>query len=224
MNLTFYILLVISAYFVGSIPFGLVYASMRGVDIRKVGSGNIGATNVSRQFGFLGGFVPVFMLDFFKGAYPLIIIRIFGVQIEGLNTDIAMIIAGFVAAIGHIFPVFLKFKGGKGVATFAGFYFLLAPLIALYSLSIFIVCLFIFRILDIIAGKEYQNASFGKLVFKNLTKRLGFASIFAIAAIPIMVYFLEPARLAVMIFGIVVTILIIYSHRSNIAKLFTGEK
>ena len=161
MEIILFIILVIVSYFFGAIPFGLVYSRIRGVDIRKVGSGNIGATNVSRQFGFLGGFVPVFMLDFCKSALPVLIVRIFGVK--DLNPDIGMILVGFAAALGHIFPIYLKFKGGKGVATFAGFYFMTAPLESLICLAGFILVLMLFRLVSYIKNKEPK-------FFKNIQK------------------------------------------------------
>lgn len=125
-----YYFLFILSYILGSVPFGLLIAKLYKIDIRKVGSGNIGATNVARSCGKLAG-VLTFLLDFYKGIIVLIIARIY------LNPthDFELLIC-FFAIIGHAFPVFLKFKGGKCVAISFACLMVLYPSIAI-SLAIF---------------------------------------------------------------------------------------
>lgn len=143
MDIIILIIFSISAYLIGAIPFGLLYSLLRGVDIRKVGSKNIGATNVSRQFGFVGGFLPVFLLDLLKGALPVYFSRIF---IQGpIPQDIVLVVVGLMAIIGHMFPVYLAFKGGKGVATTLGVFLLIAPFEALIGGIAFLIVLFTAR-------------------------------------------------------------------------------
>src|SRR2546427_169669 len=113
----------VAAYFLGSIPFGLILTKLfGGADVRTVGSGNIGATNVARAAGPLAG-VFTLILDAGKGAGAVLL----G---ERLSNDSAtwMMFAAFAVLLGHCFPVWLKFKGGKGVATAAGMFFVVSPL------------------------------------------------------------------------------------------------
>jgi glycerol-3-phosphate acyltransferase PlsY len=196
MSIEILILVAAAAYFLGAIPFGYVYAKVRGVDIRKVGSGNIGATNVSRQFGFWGGFVPVFVLDFLKGAIPVVIVRL--IPPVPADLDICMLIVGMAAILGHLFPVYLKFKGGKGVATAAGVFMFIAPIPVAIALGVF-------------------------LLLYLITKTVAVGSIAAAIVLPVAIALLEPQRIIVLIVAIAAAILIIVMHRSNIAKLF-GKK
>src|SRR5256885_1659498 len=113
------ILLVVAAYLLGAVPFGYLVARWRGVDILRQGSGNIGATNVGRVLGRRYG-ILVFVLDFAKGAIPVAAaIRVgaaTGVA-DSLGTEGLPVAAGLAAFLGHLFPVYLRFRGGKGVAT-----------------------------------------------------------------------------------------------------------
>lgn len=204
MPIIVFIIVVIAAYFIGAIPFGLIYGLIRGVDIRKVGSGNIGATNVSRQFGFWGGFVPVFILDFIKGGLPVLIVSL--IQVEGFQgnqamMDIFMLITGFAAILGHSFPIYVGFKGGKAVATSAGVFCAIGWLYATLAIGVFLVVLLIAKLIT----KEWIVA---------------IASVCAAIALPLIVAFLPPFRLAILIFSIVISLLIIYLHRSNLKKMF----
>jgi acyl phosphate:glycerol-3-phosphate acyltransferase len=116
-----------AAYVIGAIPFGfLLFWAIRREDIRKHGSGNIGATNVGRVLGWRW-FPLVFALDFLKGAAPVWGARQFVLPPEGWTADDVAILAGLAAILGHMFPVFLGFKGGKGVATSAGVTCMLLP-------------------------------------------------------------------------------------------------
>ncbi len=217
--IVFWIILGIAAYFLGAIPFGYLYSRLRGVDITKVGSKNIGSTNVSRQFGFLGGFVPVFILDFMKGAIPVVVVRMLSVpgKVSVLEMDLAMLAVGMIAIIGHMFPIYLKFKGGKGVATAAGVFMLITPIQALLCVGVFVFVLFLARALALRGIQKKEP------FLKDLQKGVGISSVIAAAAFPISVALLESHRLAVLIVAILLAVLLIYRHKSNIAKLIKGE-
>jgi acyl-phosphate glycerol 3-phosphate acyltransferase len=125
------VLILLTAYLVGAVPFGYLVARARGVDLFKQGSGNIGATNVGRVLGRRFG-ILVFALDFAKGAVPVLASRL--APAEGLPVDSLPVAAGVAAFLGHLFPVYLRFRGGKGVATAAGVVAVLVPLTALAAL------------------------------------------------------------------------------------------
>src|SRR5262245_34443188 len=128
------------AYLIGAVPFGYLVARWRGVDITKLGSGNIGATNVGRVLGKPLGLL-VFLLDFAKGALPTAAARV----CFGDEADYLAVVAGLSAILGHMFPIYLGFIGGKGVATGAGVVFVLMPLPALGGLLVWIAMLCAFR-------------------------------------------------------------------------------
>jgi len=111
-----YILLIAAAYLAGSIPFGVIVACAHGVDLRKVGSGNIGATNVGRALGRKWGIV-CFALDMLKGLVPMLVAMAMLPPEKGPRELWIWLATGGATIIGHVFPVYLKFKGGKGVAT-----------------------------------------------------------------------------------------------------------
>ena len=122
-----------AAYLFGSMPFGVILARLfAGTDVRKAGSGNIGATNVARVVGPLAGILTL-VLDAAKGAAAVLLA-------ERLSNDSAtwMMIAGLAALVGHCYPVWLKFKGGKGVATAAGIFAALCPLACLAAVILFV--------------------------------------------------------------------------------------
>src|SRR5438445_8889042 len=130
-----YPLIPIAAYFLGSIPFGLILAKLfGGGDVRKAGSGNIGATNVARVVGPLAGILTL-IFDTWKGAAAVWLAS--RVTNESATW---MAIAAFVVLLGHCFPVWLKFKGGKGVATPLGVFLALCPLAAASALLLFLLC------------------------------------------------------------------------------------
>jgi glycerol-3-phosphate acyltransferase PlsY len=115
--------LVVLAYLIGSVPFGLVAGRMKGVDLRKHGSGNVGATNVVRVLGKPIG-IAVFFLDFLKGLLPTLLFSSFARRHGATgDPDSLALLFGAAAVLGHVFSVWLRFKGGKGVATSAGLCF-----------------------------------------------------------------------------------------------------
>jgi acyl phosphate:glycerol-3-phosphate acyltransferase len=186
------------AYLIGSIPFGLVLAKiLAGRDIRKSGSGNIGATNVARVVG-PGAGVLTLVLDAAKGA--------FAVWLVGHFTDhraTPMMLAGVTALVGHCFPVWLKFKGGKGVAPALGIFLALAPLAAVCDLTVFILVVLVWRYVSL-------------------------GSVSAAAAMPLLVYFLWAPGHApplVITFGtLFAAALVIFKHDANLQRLVDGTE
>jgi len=188
----------IAAYILGSIPFGLLLTRLIGdADVRKEGSGNIGAANVARVAGTLPGILTL-ILDAAKGAAAVLLA-------EHLSNESAgwMMIAGFAALVGHCFPIWLNFKGGKGVATAAGLFLVLCPLAFLGSLLLFILVVAFWRYVSL-------------------------GSIAAAAAMPLLIYFLWAPRHApppVITFGaLAVALLIVYKHDANIQRLVEGAE
>jgi len=191
-------LLLAAAYFLGSIPFGLILAKVfAGSDIRKSGSGNIGATNVARVAGPAAGILTL-ALDAAKGAAA--------VWLAGRFTDqssAAMTLAGVTALIGHCFPLWLRFKGGKGVATALGVFLILALPAALAALSVFILVSVVWRYVSL-------------------------GSVSAAAAMPLLMYFLWAPGHApplVVVFGtLFASALIIFKHDANLQRLVDGTE
>ncbi|MBQ8661976.1 MAG: glycerol-3-phosphate 1-O-acyltransferase PlsY [Alphaproteobacteria bacterium] len=194
----------IGGYFLGSIPFGLVLCYLAGYgDIRKIGSGNIGATNVLRTGNKTLALLTV-ILDASKAGMaawlackfvPADVYYLCGV--ESSANVIAALIAGSLAIIGHNFPVWLKFKGGKGVASAFGFVLVMTPKIALLALLIWLAMAFAFR---------YSSLS----------------AIVAATAVPVLTYFMSDEIHTVFYTAIVVLILV--RHHANFARLFRGEE
>jgi glycerol-3-phosphate acyltransferase PlsY len=179
-------------YLVGSIPFGfLVARRRRGVDIRRTGSGNVGATNVFRSAGVRAGLTTA-VLDVAKGAGA-----VFAAWAATGTVD-AGAIAGVAAVAGHAYPVWLGFRGGKGVATAFGAFTVLAPLPALVGLAIFGVVVRVTRYVS--AGSVAAAVSLGPLVY--------------LSAGP------PAATRAAFVSGC----LILFTHRSNLARLLAGSE
>lgn len=188
----------IAAYLLGSIPFGLLLTKAFGHgDVRKVGSGNIGATNVARAAGLLAGIFTL-ALDAAKGAAAVLLA-------EKLSNDSAtwMTIAALAVLLGHCFPVWLKFKGGKGVATAAGTFLVLSPLACLGAVVLFILVVIFWRYVSL-------------------------GSVSAAAAMPLLIYFLWAPHHApppsVTLGGLAAALLIIYKHRGNLQRLLGGAE
>jgi glycerol-3-phosphate acyltransferase PlsY len=144
-----YVCMPLGGYLVGSIPFGILVARLKGVDITKKGSGNIGATNVGRLLGWRFG-ILVFCLDFAKGAVPAALaMSLSPRQGDGPSPTMAGVLAGLGAFLGHLFSLFLRLRGGKGVATGAGVVFVLLPLPTLAALATWVVVLCSFRFVSL---------------------------------------------------------------------------
>jgi acyl phosphate:glycerol-3-phosphate acyltransferase len=188
----------LAAYLVGSVPFGLLLAKLfAGTDVRQSGSGNIGATNVARVVGPLAG-VLTLIFDIAKGAGAVLLA-------EKLSSGSArwMTAAAVAALLGHCFPIWLKFKGGKGVATAAGVFLVLSPLACLAAAILFVLVVVFWRYVSL-------------------------GSISAAAAMPLLIYFLWAPRHApppVVSFGaLAATLLILYKHRGNLQRLLQGAE
>jgi glycerol-3-phosphate acyltransferase PlsY len=138
----------IATYLVGAVPFGYLVARWRGVDIMREGSGNIGATNVGRVLGRRFG-ILVFLLDFLKGAIPVFAARTLGRSDLELPPDALPVAAGIAAFLGHLFPVYLRFRGGKGVATGAGTVDVLTPIPAAIALLSWVATLVVTRYVSV---------------------------------------------------------------------------
>jgi acyl phosphate:glycerol-3-phosphate acyltransferase len=193
------VLLLVGAYVLGAIPFGVLIAkALAGVDITGVGSGNIGATNVHRVLGWKAS-LPVMVLDIGKGLVPPLIAK--GMNLSWEPTlpviDIALI-AGLAAVLGHCTSPFLKFKGGKGVATICGAAIGATPPIALAGIVVF--------------------------AFVTLTTRyISLASITAVLATVVAAYLLRYDGLIIGSFA-AISLFIMYKHRSNVRRLLKGEE
>ena len=191
------------AYVIGSIPFGLVVGLAKGVDPRKAGSGNIGATNVGR---LLGGryFALVFAMDLLKGLIPT------AVAVAASSDVFVWLLVGFATIVGHMFSLFLKFKGGKGVATSAGVLLGIFPFFTYPGVIAILTFLVLFK------TTRYVSVA-----------SMGGAGIFPIAYVAvglIMGWPIFGRQLPLLVFACLVAVLIIYKHRTNIARLRAGTE
>lgn len=199
-----YISAALISYLIGSIPAGYLVGRLVGVDIRCRGSGNIGATNVLRVLGKPYGYA-VFLFDFFKGAaaVQLSMLLVHRAHPGSGTGELVGIMGGILCVIGHTYPVWLGFRGGKGVATSAGVFFGLMPIAALLVMIVWFV---IFQI----------------------TKYVSVASIGAAIALPltalVMVYLKQTHGMALVYFSVCLMVVIIWRHRSNLARLRKGTE
>jgi glycerol-3-phosphate acyltransferase PlsY len=191
-------------YLLGSVPFGYLAGRIAGIDIRTFGSGNIGATNVLRVLGKRYGY-PVFLFDFIKGAGAVqvsILICKVAAQPQ-LNSEICGVLAGISSVVGHSYPVWLSFKGGKGVATSGGVIFSLMPFAALIVGIVWIATFLVSRYVSV-------------------------ASITAAVALPIIVgamtYFRQLSSLLLLYFSICLAAVVIIRHGSNLSRLLNGTE
>jgi len=139
MTITLTISAILACYLIGAIPFGLLFTRwFSDIDVRNVGSGNIGATNVLRAAGKKAALLTLFA-DCLKGLLPVLAVKLF------FHDDLTSVLSGAAALLGHTFPIYLRFKGGKGVATSFGVALALTPLAALLSLITWAVAAFLWR-------------------------------------------------------------------------------
>lgn len=192
------ILITLVGYLIGSIPFGLIVTKLvKGVDIREFGSGNIGATNAYRVMGFGMGLL-VALLDIGKGAVAVYIAKLYSVSYYGEEVALFILVVGIAAIAGHNLSIFLKFNGGRGVATSVGVLgnLALVPIIITALLWITIIL---------------------------LTKYVSLASITGAVAVPIlMLIFSKPTEYV--IFCFLISAFVIYSHKPNIKRLLNGNE
>jgi glycerol-3-phosphate acyltransferase PlsY len=195
-----------ASYLIGSIPAGYIAGRIAGIDIRTAGSGNIGATNVMRVLGKRYGY-PVFVVDFLKGlvAVSLSIFIAKRAQPISVSTQLFGIIAAVSCVTGHSFPVWLGFKGGKGVATSAGALFGLMPFVALIGAAVWVITF-------------------------ELTRYVSVASMTAVLVVPIIILILmllkqtQTSGTALLYFSTCLAAVVIFRHRSNLSRLLRGTE
>lgn len=192
-----YFLALFIGYFIGSVNFAVLVAKYKGVDLFELGSGNPGATNVNRVLGRYWG-STVFLLDFSKGIFAVFLVQNY-LLLDGVNNHTLGIIGLSGAIIGHSFSIFLKLRGGKGVSTAMGGLLALAPWVLIIGLCIWLVIFF-------------------------LTRIVAMASIFFAVSLPISFYFFYDLPDIRLIFCIVLSILIILRHSSNIQRIIAGKE
>jgi glycerol-3-phosphate acyltransferase PlsY len=182
----------IAGYLFGSIPFALLMARRWGAtDLRRIGSGNLGATNVMRASGVRAG-VLVALLDMLKGALSVLLA-------ERLSPNAAApAVAGFAAIVGHIYPVWLRFRGGKGVATACGVFSILTPLAVPPALAVFVAAVWI-------------------------TKYISLGSVLASIVLPPLAY-AAGGQVPAVAAASAAAIIILFRHRSNVARLRAGTE
>ncbi|MHB8121157.1 MAG: glycerol-3-phosphate 1-O-acyltransferase PlsY [Desulfuromonadaceae bacterium] len=185
------VVVVVAAYLTGSIPTGLLLGKAYGIDVRTEGSGNIGATNLYRTVGRKVGIITL-VCDCLKGLFPVVL-----VTFSTLPPEFAAWV-GLAAFCGHVFSVFLKFKGGKGVATALGVFLALAPLAVAIAIALFAVLMFIWRYVSL-------------------------GSIAAAAVMPLAVFLLGESN-SVTTVTVIIALIVIARHHENIKRLLAGSE
>ena len=185
------ITLVIASYLLGSVPTGLLLGKALGVDIRDAGSGNIGATNVYRTLGRKVG-IATLLCDCLKGLIPVLAARWMGLP------DIWVAAVGFAAFFGHVYTIFLRFKGGKGVATALGVFLGASPLAVLAAIGVFALVIWKWRYVSL-------------------------ASITAAAAMPLFVAIID-GRPLITAMTLLIAAIVIWKHHENIIRLKSGTE
>lgn len=194
----------IAAYFLGSIPTGFLAGKAKGIDVRKTGSGNIGATNVTRALGKKIGLV-VLIVDALKGFLACRLTPMIAMQLAGMDPaaddpihERFAVIGGVCAILGHNYTFWLKFKGGKGIATTAGALLALMPVVGLICIATW-------------------------LVFLALSRFVSIASIAAAVAVPVSAWAMDRSNLMIGV-ALVLGTLAIFKHRDNIRRLIAGTE
>ena len=201
MSLIFKILLLIAAYLIGSVP-SSVWIGRRfyGVDVRDFGSGNAGFTNTVRVLGWRAG-LPVFLIDVLKGYIAVSLVRLTQLYIPGTADFVNFqLMLGAAAVLGHIFPIYVGFKGGKGVATLLGLLLAIQPHVTLICIGIF------------------------GVVFLT-TRYVSLSSMIAGISFPILIIFVFKTTISsLVIFSMIVSILLLLTHQKNIERLLNREE
>lgn len=206
MTVIIFVVVFLVSYLVGAIPWAFIIGKLHGVDIRKHGSGNVGATNVTRIIGKPWG-ILCFIIDFLKGFLPVIVVELIFPKLIYLNqTQVSsLIILAVIATVaGHVYPVYLGFKGGKGISTGTGTLVALTPYAIVIGLIIWVI------------------------VFK-ISKYVSLASIIAAITVPISslifsstgVYHID---ITLQFFILLLALFAIYKHKSNIKRLLNGTE
>ena len=201
-----YIIVAIIAYLIGSISFSVIISKkMAGFDVREKGSGNAGTTNVLRSVGKKAAVITL-ICDVLKGVVAILLALLAGVIFKDLDKALLVQLAGVFVIIGHTFPIFFKFKGGKGIATSLG-------VLLMINWQIGLICL-VFA-----------------LLLMALTRMVSVGSIAAAVLFPVLVLFInqnyivaESSNWSYLIFSIVIALLVLFNHRSNLKRIFTGTE
>lgn len=202
-----YIIIAVIAYLIGSINFSIILSKrMAGFDIREKGSGNAGTTNMLRAVGKKAAIITL-ICDILKGVVSILIAVLAGKIVKNLDNALLVQLAGIFVIIGHTFPIFFKFKGGKGIATSLG-------VLLMINWQIGLICL-IFA-----------------LVLMALTKMVSVGSIAAAILFPILVAFIDQnyivptsnSNWSYLVFSIIVALLVIFNHRANVQRILNGTE
>lgn len=201
-----YIIVTIIAYLIGSISFSVIISKkMAGFDVREKGSGNAGSTNVLRTVGKKAAAITL-ICDVLKGVVSILLALLAGVIIKDLDKALLVQLAGVFVIIGHTFPIFFKFKGGKGIATSLG-------VLLMINWQIGLICL-VFA-----------------LLLMALTRMVSVGSIAAAVLFPVLVLFInqnyivaESSNWSYLIFSVIIALLVIFNHRTNLKRIFTGTE
>jgi glycerol-3-phosphate acyltransferase PlsY len=190
-SITVQLLVIAAAYLIGSIPTGLLLGKAYGIDVRNEGSGNIGATNLYRTVGRKVGIITL-IGDCLKGLLPVLLVKV-----SAFPPELAAWV-GLAAFCGHVFSLFLKFKGGKGVATAMGVFLALAPVAVIIAIMLFALVMFFWRYVSL-------------------------GSIAAAAVMPLAVYLLGGSRTITAV-TLVIALIVIVRHHENISRLLSGTE
>ncbi len=202
-----YIVIAIIAYLIGSISFSVIISKkMAGFDVREKGSGNAGSTNVLRTVGKKAAAITL-LCDVLKGVVAILIAYVVGLLVPDINKSLLIQLAGIAVILGHTFPIFFNFKGGKGVATSLG-------VLLITNWNIGLICL-VFA-----------------LVLMILTRMVSLGSIAAAILFPVLVIFMPAVEGSAylvpegnyIIYAIILAILVVYNHRANVKRLLTGTE
>lgn len=200
-----YIIIAIIAYLIGSINFSVIISKrMAGFDVREKGSGNAGTTNMLRSVGVKAAVITL-LCDILKGVVVILIALLIGNIVDGLDDALLVQLAGIFVIIGHTFPIFFGFKGGKGIATSLG-------VLLMINWQIGLICL-VFA-----------------LVLMAITRMVSVGSIAAAVLFPVLVLFIGQNYIvpvnnwSYLIFSIIIALLVIFNHRENLKRIFTGKE
>lgn len=199
-----YIIVAVIAYLLGSVSFSVIISKkMAGFDVRKKGSGNAGTTNVLRSVGKKAAVITL-ILDILKGVLAVLVAYIVGnIVKEGVDKALLIQIAGLLVIVGHTFPIFFGFKGGKGIATALG-------VLLITNWNIGLICL-VFA-----------------LVLMVLTKMVSLGSISAAILFPVLILFMPHTAYLVdgnyIIYSILIAVLVVFNHRANVKRLLNGTE
>ena len=200
-----YIIIAIIAYLIGSINFSVIISKrMAGFDVREKGSGNAGTTNMLRSIGVKAAVITL-LCDILKGVVVILIAILIGNIVDGLDDALLVQLAGIFVIIGHTFPIFFGFKGGKGIATSLG-------VLLMINWQIGLICL-VFA-----------------LILMAITRMVSVGSIVAAILFPVLVVFIGQNYIvpvnnwSYLIFSIIIAILVLFNHRENLKRIFTGKE